>query len=207
MNQRTRRQVPWDYFSGVVVTSIYTTTSIVMPQYTFSSLTPHLPVTALITSVVVGLLMTLSYYYGAADRVSTIAMMLGFLWTALTCGPFILAWFVLSGSGSPLWPAVLAGFLLPLFLLVTSIRQAPTLDFGLKLLTQFPQLHQILYRSLFLLTSFFFGIGIPLLAVFVYAQLIGLSFGAAAYSNWYLILIFGAMLSGGLYGFIQRRAR
>jgi hypothetical protein len=207
MNQRTRRQVPWDYLSGVIVTSIYTTTAIAMPQYTFSSLTPHLPVTALIMSVVVGLLMTLSYYFGAAYRASTIAMMLGFLWTALTCGPFILAWFALSRSDSPFWLAVLAGFLFPLFLLVTSIRQDSTLDFGLKLLTRFPQLHQILYRSLFLLTSFFFGIGIPLLAVFIYAQLMGLAFGAVAYSIWYLILIFGAMLSGGLYGVIQRRAR
>jgi type III secretory pathway component EscS len=207
MNQRTRRQVPWDYLSGVIVTSIYTTTSVVMPQYTFSSLTPHLPVTALILSVVVGLLMTLSYYYGAAYRAGTIAMMLGFLWTALTCGPFILAWSVLSWSGYPFWLAVLAGFLLPMFLLVTSIRQDPTLDFGLKLLTQFPQLHQILYRSLFLLSSFFFGIGIPLLTVFIYTQLMGLSFGAIAFSIWYLILIFGAMLSGGLYGLIQRRVR
>lgn len=205
MSQRTRRQVPWDYLSGVLVTSLYTTTAIAMPQYTFSTLTPHLPVTALITSVVVGLLMTLSYYYGAAYRSGTIAMLLGFLWTALTCGPFILAWYVLSWSGYPLWPAVLAGFLFPLLLLVTSIRQDPTLDFGVKLLTRFPQLYQILYRSLLLLTSFFFGIGIPLLAVFIYAQFMGASFGSVAYQNWYLIPVFGAILSGGLYGLIQPR--
>jgi hypothetical protein len=205
MSQRTRRQVPWDYLSGVLVTSLYTTTAIAMPQYTFSTLTPHLPVTALITSVVVGLLMTLSYYYGAAYRSGTIAMLLGFLWTALTCGPFILAWYVLSWSGYTLWPAVLAGFLFPLLLLVTSIRQDPTLDFGVKLLTRFPQLYQILYRSLLLLTSFFFGIGIPLLAVFIYAQFMGSSFGSVAYQNWYLIPVFGAILSGGLYGLIQPR--
>ena len=205
MSQRTRRQVPWDYLSGVLVTSLYTTTAIAMPQYTFSTLTPHLPVTALITSVVVGLLMTLSYYYGAAYRAGTIAMLLGFLWTALTCGPFIFVWYVLSWSGYPLWPAILAGFFFPLLLLVTSIRQDPTLDFGVKLLARFPQLYQILYRSLLLLTSFFFGIGIPLLAVFIYAQIVGPSFGTVAYQNWYLIPVFGAILSGGIYGLIQPR--
>ena len=205
MNQRRSRQVPWDYLSGVIVTSLYTTTAIAMPQYTFSTLTPHLPVTALILSVVVGFFMTLSYYYGVAYRASSIAMLLGFLWTSLTCGPFILAWYVLSWIGYPLWPAVLVGFLLPLFLLVTSIRQDPTLDFGVKLLTRFPPLYQILYRSLLLLTSLFFGMGIPLLAVFIYAQIIGSAFGSVASRNWYLIPIFGAMLAGGIYGLIQPR--
>jgi type III secretory pathway component EscS len=205
MNQRRSRQVPWDYLSGVVVTSLYTTTAIAMPQYTFSTLTPHLPVTALILSVVVGFFMTLSYYYGVAYRASSIAMLLGFLWTSLTCGPFIIAWYVLSWSGYPLWPAVLVGFLLPLFLLVTSIRQDPTLDFGVKLLTRFPPLYQILYRSLLMLTSLFFGMGIPLLAVFIYAQIIGSAFGSVAYRNWYIIPIFGAMLAGGIYGLIQPR--
>jgi hypothetical protein len=155
-------------------------------------------------AVAVGLLMTLIYYYGAAQRASATAMFLGFLWASLTTGPFILAWYLLSWQGYPLWPAIFAGYILPLLLLVTTIWQDPTPDFGLQLLARFPQLRQVIYLSLLLLTSLYFGFGIPLLGVFIYAQVVHLSFGSVAIVHWSLIAIVGAMLSGGIFGLLHR---
>jgi hypothetical protein len=133
-------------------------------------------------AVAVGLLMTLIYYYGAAQRASATAMFLGFLWASLTTGPFILAWYLLSWQGYPLWPAIFAGYILPLLLLVTTIWQDPTPDFGLQLLARFPQLRQVIYLSL----------------------LLHLSFGSVAIVHWSLIAIVGAMLSGGIFGLLHR---
>jgi hypothetical protein len=156
-------------------------------------------------SIAVGSVMTLIYYYGAAQRSRTTAMFLGFLWAALTAGPFVVAWYVLSWSGYPLWPAIPAGYILPLFLLISTIWHDPTPDVGLKVLTRFPQLRQVIYLSLLLLTSLYFGFGLPLLAVFIYAQVVHLSFGTVGSVYWSGVAIIGGMLSGGIYGLIHRR--
>jgi hypothetical protein len=123
----------------------------------------------------------------------------------MTSGPFVLAWYMFSWSGYPRWLAIPAGYILPVCLLISTIWHDPTPDVGLRVLTRFPNLHQILYMSLTFLTSLYFGFGIPLLAVFIYAQIIRLSFGSIAFMYWSGITIIGGMLSGGIYGLIQRR--
>jgi hypothetical protein len=206
MSPQEQRQVSLDYVGGVGLATVYTVGSVMTPQYTFG-ISPHIPITAILFSAAVGVLLTLIYHQWGPRRSWRMAVLLAFVSTALISGLFALSWYMLSRNGLPLWIAILVGHVPPLLLLLSAVQRFPTQDPGLSLLFQLLHLHPIIEYGLVMLASLFFGYGTTLLGLFLYAQGTYQVFGRVALLNLSLTFLLGAMLAGGIFGLIFRRGK
>jgi hypothetical protein len=192
-----------DYLSGVILASLFLGISVFTPQYTLS-LSRHIPVTATLLSVVYALLMMVIRRRWSSQLAPRMNGPLGVLLTLFIWMPFILSWYLFSRMGYPVWPAALVGLGIPAALTLHAFQHASTAPSSIDVLYRVLTLNRILFYGLILLSSLFFGYGIPLLSLFIYTQVTQQPIGPLVLTQLNLLLLGGAGLSGAIYAVILR---
>jgi hypothetical protein len=207
----TRRQNLWQQYSldptyawGCLLTCILVGWTVTTPQYVMSVL-PNTPLTPIFLSVAFGILVAFGQLFKGFNRPKQRILQKGFLYSILVWGPFVTTWIVTSRIGLPVWLSAIPAISIPSVLLLLASQRNPSTDQTKDPLLVLIPLSSYHDSALTLLSSLFYGYGTLLLAIFMYTTVSGLSFGLLIITNIGVLLPFGAILAGGLFGYCHVR--